>query len=328
VAGAGVTGLAIAVALADDGWSVTVCDPAAPTANASGVAAGMLAPAFEAALDRPDHYPLLHAARDRWPDFAQACGIALDRSGAVAQGPEAWLGEVAAFLARCGADHERRADGVFTPEDWRLDPPQALAAVSARAADLGVRRLDQRVNAFRSGEVVLSGRETLRADRLVVATGAAGGLAPEQAGLIPIKGHILRFPTVLAGGPVVRGQGVYLCPSQAGLVVGATMEEGRSDLAVDSRVAAELAQAGAGLRAELAGRPYLIQTGIRAATLDGLPLVGASSADGVILAVGLRRNGWLLAPLVAEQVRRTLAGEDSLSSAAKLDPARLAVQQK
>ena len=63
VAGAGVLGLSTALALADAGCAVTVCDPAAEAANASGVAAGMLAPAFETVLDAdgPDDLPLLLA---------------------------------------------------------------------------------------------------------------------------------------------------------------------------------------------------------------------------------------------------------------------------
>ncbi|WP_374532535.1 FAD-dependent oxidoreductase, partial [Phenylobacterium sp.] len=69
VAGAGALGLTTALALADAGAQVTVFDPAGPGDNASGVAAGMLAPAFEAVLDpaAAPHFDLLLAARDLWP---------------------------------------------------------------------------------------------------------------------------------------------------------------------------------------------------------------------------------------------------------------------
>ena len=49
VAGAGAIGRAVALALVRAGHRVTVVDPLG--ANASGVAAGMLAPAFEALFD-------------------------------------------------------------------------------------------------------------------------------------------------------------------------------------------------------------------------------------------------------------------------------------
>ncbi|HXQ45452.1 MAG TPA: FAD-dependent oxidoreductase, partial [Caulobacteraceae bacterium] len=47
VAGAGALGASIALVLARAGARVALADPAPQGANASGVAAGMLAPAFE-----------------------------------------------------------------------------------------------------------------------------------------------------------------------------------------------------------------------------------------------------------------------------------------
>jgi glycine oxidase len=41
-----------------------------------------------------------------------------------------------------------------------------------------------------------------------------------------------------------------------------------------------------------------------------------------VLAVGARRNGWLLAPLVARTVAAYVAGEDPGPHAARLDPRR------
>ena len=59
VAGAGAVGGTLAYVLARAGHSVTVIDPAASGANASGVAAGMLAPAFEALLDEAGYNAFL-----------------------------------------------------------------------------------------------------------------------------------------------------------------------------------------------------------------------------------------------------------------------------
>src|ERR1700743_2955789 len=93
VAGAGALGLSTALALADAGCSVTVCDPAKGP-QASAVAAGMLAPVFEAALDAETagHLDLMLAARDLWPALALRAGIALDRSGTAAVGSGGWVG--------------------------------------------------------------------------------------------------------------------------------------------------------------------------------------------------------------------------------------------
>lgn len=307
VAGAGALGLCIALALARRGREVVVLDPAAPGDNASGVAAGMLAPVFEAALDPVSggHLALFRAARDAWIDFAP---VALDRTGAVWRGPDA--GRVEARLEALGARWRRTAEGPFTDEDWRLDPGAAMTVLYAQAARAGV-RFETRAAGPAEAEI------------LVVAAGAGGaGLAPELARLTPIKGHILRVAGGPAMGPVLRGEGVYLCPDPAAAILGATMEPGRDDPRVDPERVAALKQLGETLWPGISDLRARAETGVRAGTADGLPLVGPSARPGVFLAAGARRNGWLLAPLVAGIAAAYLAGEDPGPWAAWLDPRR------
>ena len=325
IAGAGVFGLTTALALADAGCAVTLCDPGG--ANASRVAAGMIAPVFEAVLEAParPHFGLLMAARDLWPALAQRTGVTLDRSGALAVGRDVWLDQVMAGFdglpvapTEIGPDTvQGLAPGLALPgsralmtrEDWRLDAPSALQALTAAAIAAGV--LIERTTIRGRGE----------ADVLVLATGAAADdLAPELGWLSPIKGHIVR----VAGpsfGAVVRGENVYAAPG-AGMVFGATMEPGRRDTVVDEARVRPLLAAGLRLFPGLVDLPVTTSVGIRAATPDGLPMVGASAAPGVLLAVGARRNGWLLAPLVAQMVAACVTGRDPGPYAAWLDPAR------
>lgn len=328
VAGAGALGLSCALALADAGFAVTVCDPAQPFANASGVAGGMLAPVFEAVLDpgAAAHFDLLLAARNLWPALEARSGVRLDRTGALAAGRADWLEGVAAGVARLGlhpTEIPRRTAVALAPglaegfdtlllnrEDWRLDARPALAALRAAAEDAGV--------AFRQEPATGRGD----ADLLVVATGAAGGLAPEAAALSPIKGHILRTEPSRLGGVTVRGEGVYVTPADGGLAIGATMEPGQGDPAPDPAKAAPLLALGATLFPALAQAPFELQAGVRAATPDGLPLVGFSAAPGVLLATGARRNGWLLAPLIAETIAALATGRDPGRYAERLNPRR------
>jgi glycine oxidase len=329
IAGAGVLGLTTALALADAGCTVTVCDPA-PGANASAVAAGMLAPVFEAVLDaaaRP-HLDLLMAARDRWPGLAVRTGVALDRSGALAVGTDAWLAGVTAGLGSLGlqageipyATAEALAPGLsaragralMTREDWRLDPTQALPALRAAAKAKGV--------AFTAKAAGGRGE----ADVLVVATGASMSLAktaPELAALSPIKGQIIRIAAP-GRGVTVRTDGAYVAPGDGSVAVGATMEAGRADDRTDFTTAAPLLAAGVRLFPKLAEAKFDLAAGVRAATPDGLPMAGWSSARGVVLATGARRNGWLLAPLVAEVVAACVTGRELGPYGARLDPAR------
>jgi glycine oxidase len=61
---------------------------------------------------------------------------------------------------------------------------------------------------------------------------------------------------------------------------------------------------------------------VRVTTPDGLPLVGWSRSPGVILAVGARRNGWLLAPLVANMVAAYVTDDNPGPDAAAMDARR------
>ncbi|MGI9169537.1 MAG: FAD-dependent oxidoreductase, partial [Caulobacteraceae bacterium] len=85
----------------------------------------------------------------------------------------------------------------------------------------------------------------------------------------------------------------------------------------------------AGLRASaaaaapiFAGSPLEARAGVRAATPDGLPLVGASRTPGVWLGAGARRNGWLLAPLMARALVEALVGDRETPDIRAFDPAR------
>jgi glycine oxidase len=332
VAGAGALGLACALALADAGFQVTVCDPAEPEANASGVAAGMLAPVFEAVLDEAaPALPLLLAARDRWPALAERAGVRLGRSGALAAGRAEWLAGIDAAFRRHGlrapeiplAAVRALAPGLEGPvegvllnrEDWRLDPRSALAALRAAAGAAGV--------AFGREAVTARGG----ADLLVVATGASRSLqaaAPELARISPIKGHIVRAAAPGLAFVSVRGEGGYVTPVDGGVAVGATMEAGRGKADPDPSRAGPLLAAGARLLPRLAQAPHELSAGVRGTAPDGLPLVGFGEAPGVLLAAGARRNGWLLAPLVAEVVAALAAERDPGPWARSLDPKRFA----
>jgi glycine oxidase len=327
VAGAGAFGLASALELAAAGCRVTVCDPGG--ANASGVAAGMIAPVFEAVLDdtaRP-HFDLLMQARDLWPGFAQRGGLELDRTGALAVGEDGWLDEIAhrfrslhewpvelgGAAARALAPGLSQAFGraLLTREDWRVDAPLAMRALTDAAKAAGV--------VFEARPVTGRGD----ADVLVVATGAdkaLAGEAPELSHLSPIKGHIVRLASP-SSGAVVRGRGIYAAPGNA-MAFGATMEPGAGDVGIDPAKAHALRDAGLRLFPEFADVAFEPAVGVRAATQDGLPMVGLSRAPGVVLATGARRNGWLLAPLVGRLVAAIVTGSDPGSNAARLAPAR------
>jgi glycine oxidase len=100
------------------------------------------------------------------------------------------------------------------------------------------------------------------------------------------------------------------------------MEAGRDDRTVEPQVIARLLEVGRRLFPDIGGAASAGQAGVRAATADGLPLVGRSREPGVLLAAGARRNGWLLAPLVAAIIVACVTEREAGPYAARLDPRR------
>jgi glycine oxidase len=334
VAGAGAIGSAIALVLARRGAQVTLTDPARVGDNASGVAAGMLAPASEALLDAVSegHFPLLLRARDAWEGLVQdlAGAPALDRSGAILQvdDPAEYLRKAEAagmsLVVIDDADARRRAPGlgahgpfVYTPDDWRLEPQAMLDSLHRGLELLGGQRLRGRALDLEQGGVRLADGGGIAADALIWANGADG------PGLTPIKGQILRFSLATSvGGAVVRGGGLYVAPVLGGMIAGATMEAGLSDRSIVPAAVARLHAGAAALFPALAGLKPQAFAGVRAATADGLPVVGSYGMEGVMLARGARRNGWLFAPLIAQTIADQLAGLPPSATAAAFDPGR------
>lgn len=330
VVGAGALGTACVFALSRAGWRVTLVDDG--RSSASAVAAGMLAPAFESALDDADatRAALLLAARDLWPEIAQRSGVALIRDGArwsaYDKASAAAGRRLAKRMSALGFAVEGAPDSPYTPDDWRLDPEPALAALAA-----GATRLQASVAAAGAGAdqawATLSDGRRLAADRLVLASGVGRIACPEAepafSAVRAIKGQI-----VAAAAPppscVLRTPGAYITPKGGAVLVGATMQFDARDAEVDAGVTAALLEAAARAWPPLreAGN-VSARAGVRGATPDGLPLAGLA-APRVAVALAPRRNGWLLAPLVGRIVAAYCCGTDPGPHAAAFDPLRFA----
>jgi glycine oxidase len=132
---------------------------------------------------------------------------------------------------------------------------------------------------------------------------------------------VLRYPDVeMIEGPILRGPAGYVVPSRDGPVCGATMEPGVADLSIDDEAVARLQAQAARLAPQLAGARPQANAGVRAATPDGLPMVGPAAEEGLWLAAGARRDGWLLAPMIAASLVRQIVHGGPPEAA--FDPAR------
>lgn len=327
IVGAGVLGLCVAVELAGRGRDVCVIDPGG--ANASSVAAGMIAPAFESltAEGDPDRAALFRDAAALWPDTARRLGIALDTTPAIWRGAEAPA--VAARLRALGFDVQQDADRVEAPGDVRVDPAEALAAMIARLPRpvLSARALDGRATDRGWSLTTTAGPVTAR--QLILATGAAAalpGLPPGIAALIdtiePIAGQIGRALHPPGPGGVRRGPDGYVVAARDHWLIGATMVAGSRDPTPDPDQSRRLEAVAERLLDRPLDGPVAWTGGIRGSTADGLPLAGPAGVPGLHLALAPRRNGWLLGPLVGRMVADGIEGRPHGAHTAALDPLR------
>lgn len=334
IIGAGVLGLCAAVELIQRGHEVAVVDPGQSTGwrNASAVAAGMIAPALESAIDdvTPERAALLREAAGLWPEFAEREGIVLRTGTAVWRGDGA--DQIEARLRALGFEVDRAGDVVSAAQDYQVEPIAALAALRARVGVFHhgeVRSLARAADGWRA----TTDAGVIAARIVVLATGAAEPLAglstavAARVGVIePVLGQIGRVAEAVSAG-VVRGVGAYAAPGDGGTLIGATMEPGRRDLEPDPVKGAALLAA----VAKVLGCAPITQdvdwrVGVRGSTPDGLPMAGASGEAGLFLALAPRRNGWLLGPLVGRVVADAIEGREAEKEdggiAAALDPLR------
>ncbi len=249
VAGAGALGSAIAWRLQADGARVVRLDGAASDRSASGVAAGMLAPAFETLLDEMSvgRYGLLQAARNEWPDFVDGLrpfGGGVERSGALWVGGDESQEDILRQLTAVGAEAQRLspaqagraspglkapAGAIQTPEDWRLDPQALLPALRDAFLAEGCGPPD--CNRSTTGPSGCRTGRGSRADAVVLGHRlGARGYEPTAAGTgMAAADQGPDRPSPRSGprdGPVIRASGLYVTPGARGPAIGATMEVG------------------------------------------------------------------------------------------------------
>jgi glycine oxidase len=364
VIGAGVIGLACAWRASQGGARVCVLERDRPAAGATGVAAGMLAPVGEASWGEEDLLALNFESLRRWPGFAErleaeaelgtgfsqlgALHVAVDRDEAEELRRRYQLHERLGLESEWLAGRQcRRLEpglatavrgGAHVPGEATVDPRKVVAALLAA--------LDFRNVAVHSGAEVQAAErrggtwrvqtangDEFEAGSLVLAAGCWSGQAKWVPGGVPpvrpVKGEIL----TLGGTPdepvcdrIVAGERVYMVPRPDGrLIVGATVEERGFDTTVTAGGVHELLREAYRLIPDVA-ELELIETsaGLRPASPDNAPLIGASDVEGLLIATGHFRNGVLQAPATADSIAALLAGDRAPVDLDPFSPQRFA----
>jgi glycine oxidase len=339
VIGGGIVGAATARALAARGRRILLLDRGMPGGEASGAAAGMLAPQIEATADDPI-LALALAARDRYPglvteldhrtgvnvgyrpggialiafDAEEAARLRARVEAQCAMGLEAeWL-DRAALAARHPGIGPAALGALLAPRDACVNNVTLTAALLADAARHGAEIADHEEAMqvlIQAGRVaaVATARRRYSSGAVVVAAGAwSGRLAglPRPLPVEPVRGQMaaVTWPTGEPAG-VLFGRHVYVVPRGEDALLGSTMERAGFEKDTTAGGLAHIFEETAALLPVLrAQRVHRVWAGLRPMTPDGRPLIGADpEVAGLVYATGHGRNGILLGPLTGEIVR-------------------------
>jgi len=340
VVGAGIIGCAVAYELARRGASVQIVDDRPAGMGATQASAGVLAPYIEAregsplleltvrSLDLFDKFIARVASIGGGPIMYRRTGT-LDL--AMQEETLQRFREAADLLRRRGVAAElvdplraqalepHLSDGVLggllIPSHGFVAASQLTRALAAAARRHGAQLIeDGRVRriARAAGDLVVeTDRGPLMGNAVVLAAGSwSGQIDIEGVGarvpVRPVRGQLLQLAWV---GPALRrttwAERCYLVPWDDGTVlVGATVEDAGFDERTTAAGVRDLLEAACELvpRASTAD-VVAARAGLRPATPDELPVIGASSVlPNLMYATGHYRNGILLSPLTAQLV--------------------------
>lgn len=352
IVGGGGIGLAIGWQLCRAGVPTQVFERGEAGRGASWAAAGMLAPESEMGFEDEAIYQLSRESMRRWPDFVQQLEadsgsdvdyrtegilrVADDRDAAEAlrryydfqhaQGLAVeWLTgaearEIEPFLA------PRLPAAVFSRADHQVDNRLLATALQVAFQKAGgVLHTNAPVQSILSEKdapvVVTADGTRIEASCVVLAAGAWSrrieGLVPEAKPPVrPVKGQMLQMQMALPFDlqHVVRGPDAYLVPKSNGrLLLGATMEERGFDTSVTAGALYDLLDAAW----KMVPGIYDLEVtetwaGLRPASRDNEPLLGATHDPRIVFATGHYRHGILLVPVTAEEICRLVhTGETS-----------------
>lgn len=351
VLGGGVIGLSCAFELRRRGFAVTVLEQGRCGGQASGAAAGMLAP-YSENTEQPDpFFQLCLQSLRLYPDWQLAVkevsGLDFEYSAAGSLYVHYHEADVLAMQSRkiwqdtYGARSElldrrqlrelepliapQAAGALYYPGESHVYAPGYVKALEEACRRLGVDIRDGlsevRVTRWSDGAEVhgqLSGN-SFRGDMLVVASGAWAGLLEAQLGMnipvYPIRGQICAYetPDMPVRHMVFCSQGYVVGKRNGSLVCGASEDIAGFETSVTRRGIERLESWNGKLFPFLGEmRPFHEWAGLRPATQDGFPLLGPlRSSDSLLFAAGHYRNGILLSPVTAHVIADLLEGRET-----------------
>jgi glycine oxidase len=333
VIGAGLVGASSAAELRARGHAVTLLERAVPGAEASSAAGGILSPQAECDEDGPLLdlcLKSLVATRALVQQIREETGVdpRLVENGnallAITEEDRALLAARVKWQRARGLRVEwvREGDEALFPDEGALEAVPyvegALALARKRGATVrsGVPVETVVVEGGRARGVKLKDGAMLEADVVLVAAGAWSAQVPgarvREGVVFPVRGQIVELdgPPGLLPRVTFFGRAYAIPRFDGKLVIGSTMEPvGFDKRTTEEGIARVRATAEHAIPA-LKSLPFVrAWAGLRPGTKDGLPLLGESDVQGLLLSTGHFRNGVLLAAESARLIADLVDGK-------------------
>jgi glycine/D-amino acid oxidase-like deaminating enzyme len=344
-AGGGIVGAACALTCAQAGLRVALVERELVGSGATAAGMGHIV----VMDDSEAQFALTRRSQQLWqmlsaelPSSAeyQRCGtlwVAADEEElAEAARKHAWLGDRAVpsrlLSSRELASLEPNlrpglAGGLLVPEDAAVYPPIAALHLARQAQALGATLLvGHAVTHLCDGEAWLDDGTSLRAPRLVNATGAYASVSTPGLPVKKRKGHVAitdRYPGFVHHQLVELGYlksahslttdsvAFNVQPRQTGqILIGSSRQYGNEETSVDQAMLSAMLKRAALYLPDLGALSVLrVWTGFRAATPDKLPLIGPVPGDPTLwLATGHEGLGITTALATAELLAASFTG--------------------
>lgn len=361
VVGGGIIGLSVAFECAKRGFKVTVIEKGQCGGQATGAAAGMLAPYSEIGEDPDPFFALCQLSLSLYPEWQQevktVSGLDFEyvQSGslhvALHEADELALETRLSWQQEWGVRGEivkgealRRLEPALTkeavaalyyPDEHHLYAPDYVQALIKACRKLGVEILEQagevQFREIKEDGLLLAGDDvTVGAELCILACGAWTAIYESVLGIrlpiFPIRGQICAYHRheEQINHLIFFSQGYVLSKGNGTIVCGASEDIAGFDTSVTEQGINRLVRFSRQLFPVLEGRePFHRWAGLRPATQDGYPLLGpVDHYPNIILASGHYRNGILLSPATGQVIADVIEGRNPKVNLDFFDPHR------
>ncbi|KMK76661.1 glycine oxidase ThiO [Alkalihalobacillus pseudalcaliphilus] len=361
VIGGGVIGLSIAYQLQRNDFQVTLLEKGRCGGQASGAAAGMLAPFSEIGEDQDDFFRLCvtslglfkewqsNIKEDSNIDFefseSGSLHVVFHEADVLAlKGRLSWQKKWATSARMLSGEEARELEpalskevlaAMYYPEESHVYAPAYVKSLEEACRKVGVKIIEDTGQIYihtekNSTYVSAQNGGTWQADEYVCAQGAWGKELEETLGvslpIFPIRGQICAYQGYAESvNHIVYSSQGYLVPKENGtLINGASEDIAGFQTTVTEKGIERLTNWNHKLFPFLKEiDPFHTWAGLRPATLDGYPLIGKlKEHPHITVALGHYRNGILLSPVTAHIVTSILKNEKTITPIDLFNPER------